>query len=178
MRRRSMEVCKVRAVLGRSGWSSNKSKMSRRLAILVCLLLMAAAGCSPVHNVNTAATREFVKELEAFTPAVENVRFTFQRPDLYCRIDMSREPSEEELEGILARIGEFATVENMNEIARSVRWGLEISNIYLDINTDRDRQTVEHAYYARYFKTFDASDRSEANIEAYSVWYERELPRN
>jgi len=145
--------------------------MTRRLALLFCFLLLAA-GCSTTHHVNTAATKELSKELKDFSPAVVKVQFTFTRPDLYCRIDMSREPSEDELEWILARIGEFATVENVADIARSVRWGLEISHIYLDINTDQDRQTVEHAYFAKYFKTFDASDRSEENIEAYRVWYE------
>lgn len=44
-------------------------------------------------------------------------------------------------------------------------------NIYLDIVTDKDKKTIEHVYYARYFKTSDASDHSETNIESYRTWY-------
>ncbi|MFK0522160.1 hypothetical protein ACINKY_08085 [Paenibacillus illinoisensis] len=84
---------------------------------------------------------------------------------------MSEEPSKEELEFILTELDEFSTVDNINEIARSVKWGLEISNIYLDINTDQNKETIEHAYYARYFKTSDASDHSDTNIEGYETWY-------
>lgn len=86
---------------------------------------------------------------------------------------MSKEPSKKELESILKEIEKFATIDNINEIAQSVKWGLEISNIYLDMNTDKDKKTIEHAYYARYFKTSDASDHSETNIEGYRIWYER-----
>lgn len=85
---------------------------------------------------------------------------------------MSDEPSKEELESFLMELDEFSTVDNINEIACSVKWGLEISNIHLDINLDNNKKTIEHAYYARYFKTSDASDHSETNIEGYETWYE------
>lgn len=146
--------------------------MRKLIAILLCLLLFSA-GCSKTHSVNTASTKELTKELKVLSPSIERVQFIFTRPNLYCRIDMSKEPSKEELESILTGVKEFTTIDNINEIARSLKWGLEISHIYLDINTDEDRKTIEHAYYARYFKTFDASDYSESNIEGYKIWRER-----
>ena len=147
--------------------------MKKLIAIFICLLL-CLAGCSTPQSVNTDATKALTKELQEISQSITKVRFTFRRPNLYCRIDMSKQPSKEELESIVASMKAFSTVHNMNEIARSVNWGLEISNIYLDINTDKDPKTIEHAYYAKYYKTFDASDHSEANIEAYRIWYERD----
>ncbi|MBU5444727.1 hypothetical protein [Paenibacillus sp. MSJ-34] len=97
----------------------------------------------------------------------------FQRPDLYCQIKISEEPSDELIDAILSRTKEFATVENMNEIANKIKWNLEISAVHLTINTDDDEE-IEHEYYAKYFKTFDASNKSEENIEAYKIWYEVE----
>ncbi len=146
--------------------------MKKLIAILICLLLFSA-GCSITHNVNTVSIKELTQDLKELSPSIERVQFKFTRPNLYCRIDMSKEPSKEELESILTGIKEFSTVNNINEIARSFKWGLEISNIYLDINTDENQKTIEHAYYARYFKTFDTSDYSETNIEGYKIWNER-----
>ncbi|MCM3038781.1 hypothetical protein M3201_03580 [Paenibacillus motobuensis] len=146
--------------------------MNKFIAILICFLLFSA-GCSTSHSVDTDSTKELTKDLKDFSPSIKRVQFTFTRPNLFCRIDMSKEPSKEELESILSGIEKFSTIDNINEIARSVKWGLEISNIYLDINTDKDKKTIEHAYYARYFKTFDASNHSETNIEGYRIWYER-----
>lgn len=146
--------------------------MNKLIAILICFLLFLA-GCSTTYSVNTSSTKELTKELKELSSSIERVKFTFTRPNLFCRIDMSEEPSKEELESILTEIKKFSTIDNMNEIARSIKWGLDIANIYLDMNTDKDKQTIEHAYYARYFKTSDASDHSETNIEGYSIWYEK-----
>ncbi|WP_435921115.1 hypothetical protein [Paenibacillus sp. DYY-L-2] len=146
--------------------------MNKLIAILICFLIFLA-GCSTTHRIETDSTKELTKDLKELSPSIGRVQFTFTRPNLFCRIDMSKEPSKEELESILTEIKKFSTIDNLNEIARSIKWGLEISNIYLDINTDEDKKTIEHAYYARYFKTFDASDHSETNIEGYKLWYER-----
>lgn len=145
--------------------------MNKLIVILICFLLLLA-GCSTTHRINTDSTKELTKDLKDLSPSIGRVQFTFTRPNLFCSIDMSKEPSNEELKSILTEIENFSTIDNMNEIARSVKWGLEIANIYLDINTDEDKATIEHAYYARYFKTFDASDHSETNIEGYRIWYE------
>ncbi|OZB96133.1 hypothetical protein [Paenibacillus sp. XY044] len=146
--------------------------MNKWIAILICFLLFSA-GCSTTHSVDTDSTKELTKDLKDLFPSIERVQFTFTRPNLFCRIDMSKKPSKEELESIRKEIEKFSTIDNLNKIARSVKWGLEISNIYLDINTDKDKKTIEHAYYARYFKTSDASDHSETNIEGYRIWYKR-----
>ena len=146
--------------------------MSKLIPLLIGILLLIT-GCSTTHKINTDSTKELTKELKELSPLIERVQFTFTRPNLYYRIDMSKEPSKEELEAILTEIKRFTSVDNMNEIARSVKWGLEISKIYLDINTDEDKKTIEHAYYARYFKTSNASDYSETNIEGYKIWYKQ-----
>lgn len=149
--------------------------MKKLIAVLTGLLLLMM-GCSTTHSVNIELTKNLTTDLKTLSPSIENVQFTFRRPNLYCSIDMSKDPDIDELEAILTKMKEFSTVENINEIARSVNWGLEISNIYLDIHVNSDQKTIEYAYYARYFKTFDASDHSEANIEAYKIWYERTEP--
>ncbi|WP_434751570.1 hypothetical protein [Paenibacillus amylolyticus] len=145
--------------------------MNKLIALLIGVLLLIT-GCSTTHKVNTDSTKELTKELKELSPSIEKVQFTFTRPNLTYRIDMSEEPSKEELDSILTEIKKFTTVDNMNEIARSVKWGLEISEIYLDLNTDENTETIEHTYYARYFKTSDASDYSDTNIEGYNIWYE------
>lgn len=145
--------------------------MNKWIVLLICFLLFAT-GCSTTYRINTDTTKELTKKLKELSPSIEKVKFTFTRPNLSCRIDMSTEPSKEELESILMEMDGFSTIDNINEIARSVRWGLEISKIYLDINTDKNKKTIEHAYYARYFKTSDASDHSDTNFEGYETWYE------
>lgn len=146
--------------------------MNKLISIFFCFLLFST-GCSTTRSVNTDSIKKFTKDLKGLSPTIEKVQFTFTRPNLYCRIDMNKELGKEELESILTEIKEFSTIDNINEIASSVKWGLEISNIYLDINSDKDHKTIEHAYYAKYFKTSDASDYSETNIESYKIWYER-----
>lgn len=144
--------------------------MKKWIAILIGFLLLFSTGCSTTHRVASDSTKQLTQDLEDLSPSIESVHFTFTRPNLLCRIEMNKEPDKEELESILAEIEKFATIDNINEIARSVKWGLEISTIYLHINTDNDKKTIEHSYYARYFKTFDASDHSEENIEGYKIW--------
>lgn len=144
--------------------------MIRWLVTLICFLLLLT-GRSTTHRINTDSTKELTKNLKALSSSIEKVQCTFTRPNLFYRIDMNKEPSKEELELILGEIKTFSTEDNINEIARSVKWGVEISKIYLDINTDEDKETIEHTYYARYFKTSNASDYSETNMERYQIWY-------
>lgn len=146
----------------------------KKLKIVLLSLILLLAGCSTTHRVHTDSTKELVKDLKERSPSIEKVRITFTRPDLSYVIDMSQEPSQEELESILAEIEKFSTVERINEIARGVNWNSEISTVHLRINTDGNKETDEHSYYARYFKTSNASDYSEENIEAYRIWHEND----
>lgn len=141
-------------------------------ALVLMLAAIAASGCSVTRKVNADAAVSWRKELLELSDIVKNVSITFTRPNLTCLITMTEEPPPELIDAILASARTFATVDHMNDIAKSLKWGLDISEIRLTIDSDRDAKTIEHAYYARYFKTFDASDHSEANIEAYSIWYE------
>lgn len=147
--------------------------MYKWIPLFISVLLLLTTGCSTTHKIDTDLTKDLTRDLKQLSPLIEKVQFTFTRPDLTYRIDMSNEPSKEELESILTVIKEFTTVDNMKEMARSVKWGLEISNVYLDVNTDTNKETIEHSYHARYFKTSNASDHSETNIEGYSIWYDQ-----
>lgn len=143
------------------------------LLILISTLTFVS-GCSVTHTVNTRSTKALAKELKQISKTVENVKFTFTRPNLLIKINMTKEPGLEILDSILSNVKTFATVDNMNDIARSVKWDLEVSEIHLAINSDKDNQTIEHAYLARYFKTYDASDHSKNNIDAYHTWFKDE----
>ncbi|MGQ8874405.1 hypothetical protein [Paenibacillus sp. TSA_86.1] len=145
--------------------------MNKLIVVFIGVVLLLT-GCSTTHKIHTDSTKELTKELKKLSPSIEKVQFTFTRPNLTYRVDMSQEPSKKELDSILTEIKKFTTVDNMNEIARSIKWGLEISKIYLNLNTDENTETIEHSYYARYFKTSDASDYSDMNIEGYNIWYE------
>ncbi len=146
----------------------------KKLTIVLLSLVLLLAGCSTTHRVHTDSTKELIQDLKGLSPLIEKVRITFTRPDLTYAIEMSQEPSQEELESILAEIEKFSTVERINEIARGVNWNSEISTVHLRINTDGNKETDEHSYYARYFKTSNASDYSEENIEAYRIWHEND----
>ncbi|WP_051507144.1 hypothetical protein [Saccharibacillus sacchari] len=146
----------------------------KKLTIVLLSLVLLLAGCSTTHRVHTDSTKELIQDLKELSPLIEKVRITFTRPNLYYAIEMNQEPSQEELESILAEIEKFSTVERINEIARSVNWNLEISTVHLRISTDENKETNGHSYYARYFKTSNASDYSEQNIEAYRIWHEND----
>lgn len=147
----------------------------KKLTIVLLSLVLLLAGCSTTHRVHTDSTKELIQDLKELSPSIEKVRITFTRPDLTYAIEMNQEPSQEELESILAEIEKFSTVERINEIARSVNWNSEISTVHLRISTDEDEATNGHFYYARYFKTSNASDYSEENIDAYQTWRENNL---
>ncbi|WP_409346697.1 hypothetical protein [Paenibacillus sp. MBLB4367] len=150
---------------------------ARRIcAPLLLVMLMTVCGCSVTHKVDTDAADAWKKELMNLSESVKHVSITFTRPDVTCRITLKEEPSQQLLDSIVASARTFATVDTMKTIAKSLKWGLDISEIHMTIDSDGDPKTIEHAYYARYFKTFDASDHSDSNIEAYATWYELKTP--
>ncbi|MEC0229993.1 hypothetical protein [Paenibacillus alba] len=145
------------------------------LRLLVFLLVTMTIGCSVTHTVHTKSTQSLTKELKQISKTIENVKFTFTRPDLFIEINLKEVPSNEILDSILLQVKAFATIDNMNEIAKSVKWGLEVSEIHLIVNSDKGDQSEKHAYFARYFKTSDASDKSQENMDAYQTWFKEEL---
>ncbi len=154
------------------GMNSNLRKKLLLGLIIVFVAVTMIIGCSVTHSVNTKSTKTLEEDLEEISKSIENVKFTFTRPDLLISIDISEDPSRDDIQLILSKVKTFATVDNMNEIARSVKWNLEISEIRLVINSDEGNQAIKHAYFARYFKTFDASDKSKENIDGYKTWFE------
>jgi hypothetical protein len=102
-------------------------------------------------------------------PAIQNIKYTFTRPDLTINIRMNDTPTEESVNSILDKVKQFSTIENINEIAKSVIWKSEISHINLIIyNQSEKKPTIK--YIASYFKTSDASNTSEENIDGYKTW--------
>ncbi|NEW08997.1 hypothetical protein GK047_23675 [Paenibacillus sp. SYP-B3998] len=144
-------------------------KIAFRLFIFLIICTMTI-GCSVSHTVSTKPTKSLAEDLKQISKSIRNVKFTFTRPDLFIDIKLTEVPSKEILDSILSNVKAFATVDNMNEVAQSVKWDLEVSEIHLAVNGDKDHQTIKHAYFARYFKTSDASDKSKENIDGYQTW--------
>ena len=140
--------------------------------IMVFVAVTMIIGCSVTNSVNTKSTKTLAEDLKGISKSIENAKFTFTRPNLLISIDLSEDSSKDDIESILSNVKTFATVDNMTEIARSVKWNLEISEIRLVINSDVGEQAIKHVYFARYFKTFDASDKSKENIDGYKTWFE------
>ncbi|WP_248927581.1 hypothetical protein [Paenibacillus hamazuiensis] len=140
--------------------------------VMVFMTVTIIIGCSVTHSVNTKSTQELAKDLKGISGSVENVKFTFTRPNLLITVDVTENPGNDAVESILSKVKTFATVDSMNEIARSVKWKLEISEIRLVINGGKGDQAGRRVYFARYFKTYDASDNSEENIDGYKTWFE------
>ncbi|WP_199621365.1 hypothetical protein [Paenibacillus alkalitolerans] len=141
-----------------------------RIFLSIILVFILVTGCSERQQVDTPASQTYKDDIYQLSNIIKDVRVYFLRPDLFIQIDLSGEPGNELADEILLRTKEFVTIENMTEVAESINWDLEISNVHLTFNTDSD-ENIEHEYYARYFKTFDASDKSKENIEGYRNWY-------
>ena len=146
------------------------------VALLLLLAVAASSGCSVRHSVRTPATEALSERLaEAGAGEVRKVDFSFARPELtiYVKTETAT-PGEETIDAVLARAKEFATVETMDEIAKSVKWNDRISEVILVLYAG-SRDEPYRKYGASYYKTFDASDTSADNIDGYSTWSEYKL---
>ncbi|MCY9588918.1 hypothetical protein PC41400_26450 [Paenibacillus chitinolyticus] len=152
--------------------NSNKMRAFIRRSVFVLPLVAALSACSVTHSVETDTIRVAAKSMKKNLKGYKGLYCTFTRPDVTCRVDWKGEPDPETHAAVLAAVKAFVTPEHMREIARSVKWNLEISEFHLLLNTDDNKADAEHAYSARYYKTSDASDDSEANIDAYKTWTE------
>lgn len=161
-------------MISRFGGKEEDAWRFRALTALLLLLAVAVlSSCSVRHSVQTPATEALSKRLaEAGAGEVRKVDFSFARPELtiYVKTETAT-PGEETIDAVLARAKEFATVETMDEIAKSVKWNDRISEVILVLYDD-SRDEPYRKYGASYFKTFDASDTSADNIDGYSTWRE------
>jgi len=130
---------------------------------------MVISSCSIEYNINTDAVKDFKEDLMNITDTIKKVNVTFIRPQVRYEIIMTEEPTQEVLDTILEKVKSFTTVENVEEIARKVRWKKHVSEVRLFINTDSDR-AYEYEYVTRYYKTAVVQD-TEENIDAYKTWY-------
>ncbi|MDD9268576.1 hypothetical protein ACFPES_16170 [Paenibacillus sp. GCM10023248] len=146
-----------------------------RVKMIILLIVLINLGCSVTHSVSTSSTVSLSKQLKKEIPTIKNIKYTFTRPNLTINIEMRDVPTEESVNSILGNIKEFSTIENINEIAKSVKWKSEIYNINLIIHSPSEKKPPLK-YSASYFKTFDASDTSEKNIDGYKTWTKYEEP--
>ncbi|ACT00314.1 hypothetical protein [Paenibacillus sp. JDR-2] len=152
----------------------NKLMNYSRIGMIAILIMLLTLGCSVTHSVSTSSTVSLSKELKKELPAIRNIKYTFTRPDLTINIKMKDTPTEESVNAILAKVKQFSTtIENINEIAKTVNWNSEIYNINLLIYSQSEPPIK---YSASYFKTFDASNTSEENIDGYKTWTKYEEP--
>ncbi|SFS72448.1 hypothetical protein [Paenibacillus sp. BC26] len=141
-----------------------------RVGIMIIVIVLINSGCSVTHSVNTSSTVSLSNELKIEIPAIKNIKFTFTRPNLTINIMMKEDsPTEEKVHDILAKVKQFSTIENINEIAKSVKWKSEIYDINLNIYSQSEK-IAPIKYSASYFKTFDASNTSEENSDGYQTW--------
>ncbi|WP_221435244.1 hypothetical protein [Paenibacillus anseongense] len=146
-----------------------------QIAIIIFLIILINSACSVTYTVKTSSTVSLSEVLKKEIPAIKNFKCTFTRPDLTISIEMKDVPSEESLNSILANVKQFSTIENLNDIAKSVKWKSEIYDINLIIYShSKEKPLIK--YSASYFKTFDASNTSEENIDGYKTWTKYEEP--
>jgi hypothetical protein len=151
----------------------NKMINNCRIGIVVILFVLLNLGCSVTHSVSTSSTVSLSKELKKEIPSIKYIKYTFTRPDLTINIKMNDTPTDESINSILDKVKPFSTIENINEIAKSVKWKSEISNINLILYSQSEKKPAIK-FFASYFKTFDASNTSEENIDGYKTWTKHE----
>jgi len=135
--------------------------------LILLIIFFTLVACSVSQRVNTDSTRQFEQDL-ILNSVIKDVNFTFVRPYLRCNILTVHDLTDDDINFILNNAKALVTLENMNQIGQSVNWNIEISRFEIIINTDKDK---EHKYYSKYFKSYDTTDKSPENIEAYQIWY-------
>ncbi|WP_166242903.1 hypothetical protein [Paenibacillus turpanensis] len=143
--------------------------MKRNYRVWIFLVVLLLAGCSVTHSVSTAGTRELTQQLKKQYP-VESIQITFMRPSVTCTIRLKDSASKQEVEGIISAVKAFVTVDSMESIAEKVDWDLEISTFYLNVYPAEGGEPMRYA--TNYFKTADASNHSEENLDRYQTWFE------
>lgn len=143
--------------------------------LLILMVLMTISGCSIKHNVNTDSVKTFRKDLMEITHTIKSVDITFMRPSVTYKVNMTKEPTQEVLDAVLAKSKSFTTVDNMDKIAAKVRWQQHISRVYLRIDIDDD-DAVEYEYSTSYYKTARVED-IEGNIDAYQTWNQTKIQK-
>jgi hypothetical protein len=138
-----------------------------RVGFVMFLLLFTTIGCSVQHSVHTSATSSLSTELKDEFPTVLSIQYTFTRPDLSIYVETSEVPSEVIMISILERAKRFATVDHINEVARSVKWKDVIWRVNLVFYNDSKNKPAA-IYTTSYFKT--SSDTSKENIDGYVTW--------
>ncbi|WP_282940745.1 hypothetical protein [Paenibacillus sp. RC67] len=144
--------------------------MSKRLLLycIFCVVIATISACSQTYSVTTASTTALKKELREMSEMITGFRCSFTRPQLTCRVAMSREPNEQLLESILVKVKAFSTLENLDEIARKVHWNDHVWRIRLLIETDRKASKPQYEYSAEYYRyNFDPRVQE---VDAYQTW--------
>ena len=145
------------------------------IAVIFCLVLLMPS-CNVEKQVPISYCKDYNSEVLE-NGSVEGVSVTFSRPSLTIEVKVSDSISDDEIVKILESTKSFVTVDNMNAIAKRVKWNLAISSVYLDIRSINDKtqnsDNLLGRYESFYLKTSNAMDHSPENIDGYKTWIER-----
>jgi len=136
--------------------------------IIVVSLSLSLTACEVKKNVPTSFFKEYKSDIMQHSN-VKNVKLSFKRPAVMIEVYVTKVIDETEINKILELTKSYVTVENMNNIAKRVKWDREISRVYLRIINNADKSLLIY-YGTNYFKTNDASDYTPDNIDEYKTW--------
>ena len=117
-------------------------------SVLIFTILLIA--CSDRKEINIDDTKIFKEELESNFKSIKVVDVTFKRPGLTFDIDLEKLSEDEDIVLILKEIKEFVNSNKIDEISKRYNSNKTIQYIYIKINEDGDKSTIEKAYQGDY----------------------------
>jgi hypothetical protein len=145
-------------------------KMKRVLvSINIIITILLLCSCTNSYIVDTNPALILKKDLKNISSSVISAEIYFIAPAVDIDVETNGEPPETVKESLLEKVKGFSTLENLDEIALKYGWKGHVWTISLNIYPNKSR-TKYYLYTADYFKSSDATDTSESNIDAYKNW--------
>lgn len=148
-------------------------KYIKKLFIYLFISCIILAGCNVDEKVNTKEVKEFKKSILNINNT-KKVEVLFNRPNLYINVISDETVNDDFINDILQETKSFITIDNIEKIKQELKWKIEISNVHVKIYEKNKNKLIQNSYL-RYFKTSNASDKSEDNLELYQVWHKWEF---
>lgn len=121
----------------------------KRVLGILLISIILLVGCSERKEINIKDIKTFKEELENNFDLIKGVDVTYKRPGLTFDIDL-KEASKEDVILILKAIKEFVNSNKLDEISKIYNSDKTIQYIYININEDGDKSTVEKGYQGDY----------------------------
>ena len=137
-------------------------------AFVIVIMVVLLTSCSVTHRISNQESKAYSKEALAIEN-VEKVVVSFTRPSVSIGVFVNENFNEQSETTLLELTKVYVTVGNMEKIAQKVKWNLEIISVLLEIKSAKSRERIT-VYEAEYFKAYNATDRSEKNIDGYKTW--------